>query len=117
MNTERLSELLFGRTLRLDVALWIVNCNSGRFFQLEIAEHLASRFRSSVASELDRFVQAGLLEVEAPTPGERRKFYVRTSSSLWEIFETADKVLRNFTYVDSDALGIRTSNASKPESA
>lgn len=97
ITESELAELIFGRQLRFDVARWILFHGSPRFYQLEAARALPDRFNSAVPRELDRLVRAGLLEKEQQVDGERRQYYVRTDSMLWDIFKISDKVFRERT--------------------
>lgn len=89
---ERTAELLFGRELRLAVGRWVVTHASGRFYQSEVTADMHQRLRTAVPGELDRLVEAGMLDAEDPTDGQRRRYYQRTDSPLWKIFAVSDEV-------------------------
>lgn len=92
MTYERTAELLFGRELRLSIGRWVVNHASGRFYQSEVSADMPQRLRTAVPGELGRFVEAGMLLGEEPNEGQRRRYYLRTESPLWEIFKVSDGV-------------------------
>lgn len=81
---------LFGRTVRLRLALWILRNPKDRFFQSEPPREVGAP--TAVRQELERFTRVGLLDVERPD-GENRIYYVRTDTDLWEIFRVVDAVL------------------------
>lgn len=86
----RVDEAIFGRACRLALARWILEHAEGRFFQSEPPKTVASP--TAVRQELDRFVGVGLLRVER-SKGDRRIYYVRTDSPLWEVFRTAVRLI------------------------
>jgi hypothetical protein len=90
MDATRVSNDLFGRQCRLPLALWILRSNKERFFQSEPPETLGGR--TAIRQELERFVSAGLLDIERPD-NENRVYYVRTDSPLWEIVRAAGDVV------------------------
>jgi hypothetical protein len=90
MDATRVSNDLFGRACRLPLALWILGSNKERFFQSEPPQELGGR--TAIRQELERFVGAGLLDIERPD-NENRVYYVRTDSPLWDIMRAAGDVI------------------------
>lgn len=90
MDAARVSNDLFGRSCRLPLALWILRNNKDRFFQSEPPQRFGGR--TAIRQELDRFVNAGLLNIERPD-NESRVYYIRTDSPLWEIVRAAGEVV------------------------
>jgi DNA-binding MarR family transcriptional regulator len=88
VDVERVGHSLFGRRLRLQVLLWILNFKEPAFFLSEVAEgvHYSA---SGVSAELERLAALGMLNRHDALPGERRVYYSRTDSSLWAIIEAA----------------------------
>jgi len=93
-----LGEVLFGRSLRLAVAAWIRTNESEMFFQAEVAKGV-DYAQSGVSQELDRLGALGMLQKVPRSPGDRRQYYLRTSSPLWSIIDAALEVVdeRSFT--------------------
>ena len=90
MDAARVSAELFGRPCRLPLALWILHHPKDRFFQSEPPEALGGR--TAIRQELDRFVRAGLLDVERPD-GDVRVFYVKRQTALWNVVTAAGQAL------------------------
>lgn len=90
MEVTRLSDVLFGRSCRVPLAIWIMDHPKGRFFQSEAPREVIGP--TAARQELARFVEIGLVEVERPD-GDKRVFYVRTNSPLWQIIETTRALL------------------------
>ena len=85
---DHVSDRLFGRTLRLRVARWVL-LSEPTFFQSQAA--LGIRYSASeVTKELDRFVDLGMLIKIEPSAGDRRQYYTRVDDCpLWDIVRTA----------------------------
>lgn len=81
---------LFGRRVRLDVALWASHHRT--FFQKEAAEGIAYSV-SAVREELERLASLGMLN-KIILPGDRRVYYTRSESPLWSIIEATERALR-----------------------
>jgi hypothetical protein len=90
VDATRVSDLLFGRSCRLLLLLWLLNHPKGRIFQSEPPTSLGAR--TAIRQELNRLTRAGMLDEERPD-GEARVYYVRTNSALWEIIRTAQLVV------------------------
>lgn len=91
-NLEFVGEKLFGRKLRLRVALWIHRRDEPTFFQAEAADGVGYT-ASAVTTELDRLIQLGMLK-ELPTKADdRRRYYARVDSPLWRIIQAAQEAL------------------------
>jgi CheY-like chemotaxis protein len=90
VDRERVSLGLFGRKCRLPLAIWVLGHPTGRVFQSEPPISLGPR--TALRQELERFRDVGLLEEVRPDD-ETRVYYVRTSSPLWRIIETAIEVV------------------------
>jgi DNA-binding MarR family transcriptional regulator len=91
-NVDLVGQKLFGRKLRLSVALWILRRDEPTFFQSEAADGVGYT-ASAVTDELDRFIALGMLLERSAEAGDRRKYYERVDSPLWKIIETAKEVL------------------------
>jgi DNA-binding MarR family transcriptional regulator len=87
-----LGRLLFGRALRLNVALWILGHESESFYQGEAAEGV-DYSAGAVAHELDRLAELGMLMKEPRNANDRRQYYLRLDTPLWEIVEAAQRAL------------------------
>lgn len=87
-NLSTLGDSLFGRALRLRVAHWVLTHEAGTFFQGEVATGV-SYSASAVAQELDRLVDLGMLIRHPRTAGDRRQYYSRTESQVWEVIQAA----------------------------
>jgi hypothetical protein len=86
VNVHEVGKLLFGRPSRLALALWVARHDKPRFFQSEPPREVISQ--GNVAEELGKLVRLGMLEEERPD-GDRRVWYNRTDSKLWNIIEAA----------------------------
>jgi hypothetical protein len=84
--------MLFGRSLRLRVALWVFRRTDPTFYQTEAAEGVGYT-ASAVVVELGRLLQLDMLKKHSAKPGDRRKYYERVESPLWRIIQVADEVL------------------------
>jgi hypothetical protein len=89
LDLEHVSDRLFGRGLRLALAVWILELPDGTFYQHQAAS-LAGLHQSNVRDELhSRLIPLGMVQELPRMPGERRQYYVRTDSPLWQIIEAA----------------------------
>ncbi len=71
--------------------LWVLEHDGERFYQSELVGDLPNRVRTAVPAELQRLVETGMLELEEPEDGQRRRYFRRTSSPLWAVISaTAD---------------------------
>lgn len=80
---------LFGRSLRLRVALWALSREA--FFQSEAVVGV-DYSASGVSAELDRLVDLGMLQ-RFIGAGDRRVWYSRTDSALWGIIDAAKRAV------------------------
>ncbi|HEY7874574.1 MAG TPA: hypothetical protein VIG64_05575 [Actinomycetota bacterium] len=87
MDEDQLGHILFGRRLRLRVLLWVLGADQP-FFLTEAAQGIGYS-ASGVSAELERLVELGMLARHDPLPGERRVYYSRTDTPLWNIIEAA----------------------------
>jgi hypothetical protein len=92
MNVDELGHSLFGRKLRLRVALWVLETGEAPFYLSEAAEG-AGYTASGVRAELDRLESLGML-MRFPYGGSGRLYYQRLQSPYWEIIAAADTALR-----------------------
>lgn len=90
MDVDEVGRLLFGRPCRLALAVWIVRQSKPSFYQSEPPREVIHQ--SASAAELKRLVKLGMLEELRPDDS-RRIYYVRTSSQLWRIIQTAADVI------------------------
>jgi len=87
-SVEFVGDRLFGRGLRLRLAAWILAQGERKFYQSEPGLDLRGGV-SNIRSELDRFLQLGMLVEVPPTPADRRRYYRRTDSQFWTAIRTA----------------------------
>ena len=87
-HIDEVGDLLFGRKLRLHLALWVLRRDS-EFYQTEAAKAV-DYTPSAVADELDRLVQLEMLQDQPAESDGRRRYYRKRNSPLWAIIEAAD---------------------------
>jgi hypothetical protein len=85
VEVDTLGRVLFGRSCRLRLALWILEQSDRRFYQSEPPPSVI--VQSAAAIELQRLVSIGMLRV-SPQKERRRVYYERTNSRLWSAIET-----------------------------
>lgn len=85
MDVQEVSAQLFGRPCRLPLALWIAGHGGDRFYQSEPPDELGSA--TALRQELQRLETLGMLTVERGD--DRRLYYQRTESPLWDIVRAA----------------------------
>jgi hypothetical protein len=90
VDVDQVGKLLFGRACRLKLALWIACRDKPQFFQSEPPKEVI--LPSDAAKELGQLVRLGMLVEERPD-GDRRVWYIRTDSRLWEIIDAAVEAL------------------------
>lgn len=89
-TSDEIGASLFGRRLRLHVALWVLARKEREpFYQSEVARGVDYSV-SGVSSELDRLVDLEMIRKLQPEHRDRRVYYVRTASPLWEIIRAVD---------------------------
>ncbi|MFG2071706.1 hypothetical protein [Nonomuraea maritima] len=88
----QVGRLLFGRETRLRLAMWVLSLDQDRFYQSEPPRSCGAA--TAVRQELSRLVDLGMLIEERPDKGGRI-YYRRSDSSLWEIVDTARRVVEN----------------------
>jgi hypothetical protein len=81
---DAIGENLFGRSLRLFVAHWILSQNGRQFFQMELIS-ASGRHSTDSLKPLKQLIAIGMVE-ELPShvPGQRRKYYRQKESPLWD---------------------------------
>lgn len=86
------AKAVFGRVLRAQLGVWIVDRGRERFFLLEAQEAMSALggAPSATKQEVDRLTSAGMLDRE---PVGRRIYFTRNNSSLWKVFEAARAAL------------------------
>jgi hypothetical protein len=83
LPVDQVGELLFGRAMRLVLASWVLARLDPLFYQSEAA--LGTGFsQSNVRDELDRLIQVGMVQEIPRHRGDRRRYYLRTESPLWD---------------------------------
>lgn len=85
---QRIGAKLFGRALRLRVAAWVFLHEGETFFQGEAAQALAYS-PSAVAAELEKLVDLEMLVRHEKTSGDRRQYYSRVATPLWDVISAA----------------------------
>ena len=88
----RTGELLFGRALRLRLALWVAGREDPVFFQGEAARGV-DYAASAVIQELDRLDRLGMVTRLPRSAGDRRQYYARTDSPLWTVVAATSAAL------------------------
>ena len=91
MDVKELGKGLFGRSLRLQVALWALQQEGSSFYVTQVAQGV-DYCASGVSVELSRLAGLGLLTPIADS-GSRRLYYIRTDSPLWGVFEVVAAAL------------------------
>jgi hypothetical protein len=81
---EEIGDNLFGRSLRLFVAHWILSQDGRQFFQMELVS-ACGRYSTNALKPLKELISIGMVE-ELPShvPGQRRKYYKQQTNALWE---------------------------------
>ncbi len=106
---EFLSVQLFGRPMRLPVALQILDNASGIFYATEIADALGLR-PNNVTEELSRLQSLGMILPLPRRPAIRASYYERTDSELWVIIDAARNAIQSATdHLDSSHHSEKTS--------
>lgn len=93
---ERVGGILFGRRLRLRVAFWVLDWleqDRGPFYQTQAAlgvEYSAS----SVAQELDRLIDLGMVTpLETTSGASRRSYFLPLPHPLWDVIRVAREAI------------------------
>ncbi len=92
MDAAWIGERLFGRPARLRIALWILEHDSGVFYQAEAVAGTGLP-QSNVKEELERLVPLRMVTLAPRDKGSRRQYYVREDSPLWAVFEAVKQAL------------------------
>lgn len=87
-TVDRVGDLLFGRALRLRLARWVLDQGERKFYQSEPSNEVGGGI-SNIRDELTRFVDLGMLVEVPPTANDRRRYYRRTESQLWDAIKVA----------------------------
>lgn len=102
IDIELLSDRLFGRKLRLVLAAWIYDLPDGTFYQQQAASETGIP-QSNVRDELNaRLVPLGMVQEVPKTAGDRRQYYARTKSPLWQIVEAATRAAQSAASTTTD---------------
>ncbi|MFI6997186.1 hypothetical protein [Nocardia sp. NPDC050175] len=90
---QELSAALFGRALRLPLAIW-VRSQSEPFFQRQASDGIGIP-QTYVRKELATFVQQGMLRELPRAEGDKRLFYEQVRDHpWWMIIDAADQALQ-----------------------
>jgi hypothetical protein len=94
---ELVSDLLFGRPIRLHVARWILRRRRPDFFESELTHDLPLRFGSNCRDVLYDMVELNMLRYfpKATVEGRNRVYYERLPHPLWECLRLAVKSARS----------------------
>ncbi len=84
---EEVSETMFGRKMRLPLAIRLLDAEPG-FYAAQLSG-LSGFSAAHVGDELERFEKLGMLRRRPKTEGDRAKRYERTDSPLWGIITAA----------------------------
>jgi hypothetical protein len=93
MTSENLSEHLFGRRMRLPIALYVYNKPDGLVYLAEVAQATGYP-ASNVREELGRLVRAGMLLAFPQGRQDRRRYYQRINSRAWDVIRAAALVVQ-----------------------
>lgn len=87
----RISELLFGRPIRLWVARWILLRRGKPFYQSLLIKDLPIRFGTNCVSVLDDMAQLRMLRVlpKGTVEGRQRVYYEPLRHRLWDSLRIA----------------------------
>lgn len=88
MELAEIGDRLFGRTLRLRVAAWVLSHDEESFFQSEAASGVGYT-ASGVAEELARLADLGMVDRMERLPGGNRQYYTKLRSPLWNVIQAA----------------------------
>lgn len=91
MDVTTVGRLLFGRSLRLRVALWILRESGGSFFLSQAAAGIGYS-ASGISSELDRLIELQMIRRDADA-GSRRVYFTVVPHPLWEVFAAANRLV------------------------
>jgi hypothetical protein len=88
---ELVSELLFGRPIRLHVARWILRRRRRDFFESQLTHDLPLRFGSNCRDVLYDMVELDMLRYfpKGTVEGRNRVYYERLPHPLWECLRLA----------------------------
>jgi hypothetical protein len=87
---EKLGHFLFGRKLRLRVALWVLE-QEETFFLTQAAKGI-DYSASGVREELDRLEHLGMVR-RLEYHGSGKAYYMRSDGPLWRVIEAARDAL------------------------
>ncbi|MGC1185190.1 MAG: hypothetical protein WBA31_08585 [Candidatus Dormiibacterota bacterium] len=91
-DVHRVGNGLFGRGIRLKLALWVRDQKSP-FFQSQAGREVDIPVQY-LRAELARLAELGLVAQLPSDPGDRRLFYeVVSDNPLWEVFDAARRAL------------------------
>ena len=91
-QVNRLGDLMFGRSSKLELSLWVMR-HERRHFYLSQAARGTGRSVPTVASALEDMVGLGMLRKFHRPKGAGPRWYRRTYSPLWRIVKEAAAVL------------------------
>jgi hypothetical protein len=93
VTLELVSELLFGRPIRLHVARWILRRRGRTFFESELTHDLPLRFGSNCRDVLHDLVELGMLRYfpKGTVEGRNRVYYEQLPHPLWACLRLAVK--------------------------
>lgn len=95
-QVHRVGNGLFGRGIRLKLALWVRDQKSP-FFQAQAGREVDIPVQY-LRAELARLAELGLIAQLPGEPGDRRLFYeVVSDNPLWEVFDAARRALARMT--------------------
>src|SRR5438270_11986266 len=88
---ELVSDLLFGRPIRLHVARWILRRRPPDFFESQLTHDLPLRFGSNCRDVLYDMVELGMLRYfpKRTVEGRNRVYYRRLPHPLWDCLRLA----------------------------
>jgi hypothetical protein len=93
---DYVGDRLFGRTLRLRVARWVLQFEEASFFQSQAASGVGYSSPGEVAKELDRLVDLGMVLKNEPSAGDRRQYYTRVDDCpLWDVVRAAVAIVND----------------------
>src|SRR5260370_8836569 len=84
----RVGDQVVGRGVRVRLASWMLARGERKFYQSEAVSEVEGGI-SNIRDELARFVDLGMVVDVPPTPNDRRRYYRRTNSQLWDAIQVA----------------------------
>lgn len=105
-SSDSMAKALFGRSLRAQVALAVLDEPAGVFvsgLQLRLGQPM-----SAVSAELDRLARAGLLRRAEASSADRRVYFFKIESPFWKVFESFAEAKELIAGTSTDSAEVAT---------